>query len=120
MQSFAFRLTACVVILSCLPLSARARPRWRFSRSTATPATTRTSKKGGLDLTALKVEPANPDNFARWVKVHDRIDSGEMPPKKKARPGAGETAAARKWLHDMLVKAEQAKAAGRARPACAA
>jgi hypothetical protein len=64
-------------------------------------------KKGGLDLTALKVEPANPDNFARWLKVYDRIDSGEMPPTKK--PPADETTAAKKWLHDQLVGAERAR-----------
>src|SRR4051794_27734964 len=57
-----------------------------------------TVKKGGLDLTALKVEPANPDNFARWLKVHDRIESGEMPPAKKTRPPATESAAALRVL----------------------
>ena len=70
-------------------------------------------KKGGLDLSTLKVDPSNPDNFARWLKIHDRIESGEMPPKKK--PPAEETAAARKWLHDMLVKAEQTKLAAEVR-----
>ncbi|HYT91164.1 MAG TPA: DUF1592 domain-containing protein, partial [Gemmataceae bacterium] len=69
------------------------------------------TKKGGLDLSALKADLANPDNFARWLKVHDRIESGEMPPPKKARPPAAETAAALKSLHAMLVKAEQAKLA---------
>jgi hypothetical protein len=61
------------------------------------------TKKGGLDLSALKVEPGN---FGRWVKVHDRIESGEMPPKKKLP--AAEKAAAIQWLHDMLVKTERA------------
>src|SRR5205823_5581720 len=50
--------------------------------------------------------------FARWLKVHDRIEAGEMPPRKRARPPEAETAAAKRWLHDMLVKAEQAKHAG--------
>ena len=44
------------------------------------------SKKGGLDLTALKADFSTPRNFAAWVTVHDRVASGEMPPKKKARP----------------------------------
>jgi hypothetical protein len=70
------------------------------------------ARKGGLDLAALKAEPANPENFARWVKVHDRIVSGEMPPRKKARPPAAETTAALGSLRDMLVKAEQARQAG--------
>jgi hypothetical protein len=47
-------------------------------------------KKGELDLTSLALDPKDPKNFALWVKVHDRVESGEMPPKKKARPPAGE------------------------------
>jgi len=47
-------------------------------------------KKGELDLTALALNPSDPKNFALWVKVHDRVQAGEMPPKKKARPPAGD------------------------------
>ncbi len=70
------------------------------------------TKEGGLDLSALKADPANGDNFVRWLKIHDRIESGEMPPRKKARPPVAETTAATKVLHEMLVKAELAKRAG--------
>src|SRR5437899_9794052 len=42
-------------------------------------------KKGGLDLTALKFDPANSTNFSAWVLVHDRVSKGEMPPPKKGR-----------------------------------
>ncbi|HXS93655.1 MAG TPA: DUF1592 domain-containing protein [Candidatus Limnocylindrales bacterium] len=41
-----------------------------------------------LDLTKLSYNPANPDNFATWVKVHDRVSAGEMPPKPLPRPPA--------------------------------
>jgi hypothetical protein len=34
-----------------------------------------TEKKGGLDLTALPFEPADPKNFAQWVKIHDRASA---------------------------------------------
>ena len=30
-------------------------------------------KEGGLDLTSLPVDPSQPENFALWVKVHDRV-----------------------------------------------
>ncbi len=43
-------------------------------------------RKGGLDLTALKSSPSTPLDTARWVKVHDRVRDGEMPPAKKPRP----------------------------------
>lgn len=47
-------------------------------------------KKGGLDLTALKWVPQERANFEEWVKVFDRVQKGEMPPKKKERPEAVE------------------------------
>lgn len=73
------------------------------------------AKQGGLDLSALKVELSSTDNFARWVKVHDRIESGEMPPKKQPRPPVAETTAVSKWLKESLIKAEQAQLAGEVR-----
>lgn len=45
------------------------------------------AKKGNLDLTALQPNLDDPKTFATWVKVHDRVQAGEMPPKKKAQPG---------------------------------
>ena len=41
-----------------------------------------------LDLSKLSYEPGNPDNFAIWVKVHDRVSAGEMPPPPMQRPPA--------------------------------
>src|SRR5213594_90240 len=69
------------------------------------------TKKGGLDLTALKFAPANSTNFSSWVLVHDRVGKGEMPPKKKARPEAAELEAFTKSLSASLVSAEQARMA---------
>ena len=70
------------------------------------------TKKGGLDLTSLNKDFADRENFARWVKVHDRIASGEMPPKKKARPVAGEVLSVTRGLADALAAAERAQLAG--------
>ena len=69
------------------------------------------TKKGGLDLTALKFDPANLTNFSRWVLVHDRVSNGEMPPKKKPRPEASELEAFTKSLASSLVSMEQARMA---------
>ena len=88
------RCSLCAALHWSLPYCRGRRARPRSSRSTASTATTPTRTKGGLDLTALKPDFADAENFARWVKVHDRIESGEMPPKKKPRPPADETAAA--------------------------
>jgi hypothetical protein len=57
--------------------------------------------KAGLDLSKLAFEPADPDNFASWVKVHDRVSAGEMPPAGMPRPAA----AAQKVFVDGLASA---------------
>ncbi len=44
------------------------------------------TKKGSLDLTALAFDLKNPKAYARWVKVFDRVEAGEMPPKGKSQP----------------------------------
>ena len=44
------------------------------------------AKKGGLDLTALKWQPDDIENLQQWTKVFDKVERGEMPPKKKPRP----------------------------------
>ncbi len=49
-------------------------------------------REGGLDLTTLKYDPSDRENFATWVKVHDRVKAGEMPPKEKKRPNGAEQA----------------------------
>ena len=67
------------------------------------------SKQGNLDLSSLKDDFANADSFARWVKIHDRIESGEMPPKGQPRPEAAQKDAVTKQLKASLIKAEREK-----------
>src|SRR5438132_8249311 len=69
------------------------------------------TKKGGLDLTSLKFDPASSTNFSRWVLVHDRVSNGEMPPKKKPRPEASELEAFTNSLSSSLVSVEWARMA---------
>ena len=66
------------------------------------------TKKGGLDLTALGTDLAKADLIAKWVRVHDRIASGEMPPKKKAQPEAKEKQAFLGTLANSLTEADLA------------
>ncbi len=37
-------------------------------------------RSGGLDLEALAWELDSPNNRDRWIRIHDRVDSGQMPP----------------------------------------
>ena len=41
--------------------------------------------EAGLDLSALGRDLSDPENLRRWVLVHDRIQSGEMPPEAEPR-----------------------------------
>jgi hypothetical protein len=60
------------------------------------------AKKGGLDLTALKWQPDDIENLQQWTKVFDKVERGEMPPKKKARPPAEVSSAFLKTLRGEL------------------
>jgi hypothetical protein len=74
------------------------------------------TKKGGLDLEALPGDFNNPSAFAKWVKVHDRIRAGEMPPTaQKNRPAPAATEAVLKILEADLSNAEQARRAAEGR-----
>ena len=67
------------------------------------------TKKGGLDLTALGADYNDPATFAQWVKVHDRVYDGEMPPKAAPQPGAAEHKAFLKTLSQPMIAADAAR-----------
>jgi hypothetical protein len=67
------------------------------------------TKKGNLDLSALKFDLADAKTFAVWVKVHDRVYDGEMPPKGAPQPDATERAAFLKNLAQPMIAADQAR-----------
>lgn len=100
--------TLAILAALALPVAARAKPPAAFLTAHCTACHDADTQSGGLDLTAL---PFDADNFAAWVKVHDRIAAGEMPPKNKPRPPAADLATATKGLRDALVAAERAASA---------
>ena len=36
--------------------------------------------EGGLDIAALSFDPEDPGGDARWARIIDRVEAGEMPP----------------------------------------
>jgi len=42
--------------------------------------------KGSLDLTALSFDLTNPSTRERWIRIYDRVEKGEMPPKPEDLP----------------------------------
>lgn len=80
------------------------------------------TKKGGLDLAALMnagipADGGNEPAFIRWVKVHDRVRDGEMPPNRKARPPLDDGKLFLAGLGGALASADKARLAGKGRTA---
>ena len=72
-------------------------------------------KRGRLDLAHLPFEQKDPANLAVWVKVHDRVKAGEMPPKSRPRPDAVRQKAFVEGVARSVVAAERAALAGEGR-----
>lgn len=65
------------------------------------------TRKGGLDLETLPSHLTSRAQLERWTQVHDRIASGEMPPKsREVRPPKNETAGVLAMLDDRLHRAD--------------
>jgi hypothetical protein len=71
--------------------------------------------KGKLDLARLPLALDQAKSFATWVKVHDRVAAGEMPPGKRDRPPRAEVVAFLGALGEPLVAADQAREAAEGR-----
>ncbi len=71
--------------------------------------------EGSLDLAELSRSERSPENIRRWVKTHDRIAAGSMPPKSSPQPSADERSVAVLHLHDAIAAAEKMASDGRTR-----
>jgi hypothetical protein len=67
------------------------------------------TKKGNLDLTTLKFDLTDATVFAVWVKVHDRVRDGEMPPQSAPQPAAAARADFLKHLAQPMIAADAAR-----------
>jgi hypothetical protein len=65
-----------------------AAPGQSFVRDQCTRCHNGVDKKGRLDLANLAFAPNDPATRAAWIKVHDRVTAGEMPPMGRPRPDA--------------------------------
>ncbi|HEY2416076.1 MAG TPA: DUF1592 domain-containing protein [Pirellulaceae bacterium] len=69
------------------------------------------AKEKGLDLVSLAIDPSEPRNFALWVKVHDRVQKGEMPPADAKQPRAETRRGFIAELSKTLIAADQERIA---------
>ena len=63
--------------------------------------------EGGLNLPALEWNLEDPHVTGMWVKIHDRLSSGEMPPKEDNRLSEGERATAVMELASLIVEFQE-------------
>jgi hypothetical protein len=63
--------------------------------------------KGDLDLFSLKWNLKDPHTTDIWVKVHDRLASGEMPPKKKSKLSQEERVVALTELAGRIIEEQE-------------
>src|SRR5262245_37428773 len=75
------------------------------------------TKSGNLDLMALKYDPADDKVFATWVRIHDRIRDGEMPPGKMPQPDNATRAAFLKAISEPMIAADDLRASREGRAA---
>ncbi len=67
------------------------------------------TREGGLDFFELPTDLKDPETLAQWTLIFDRVKSGEMPPREKARPDAGKKIAFLAALAPMIRAAESSK-----------
>ena len=60
------------------------------------------TKKGGLDLFAVTPDFNGSEQVLQWTDIQNRVESGEMPPKNKARPTTEEISEMLSWLSPRL------------------
>jgi mono/diheme cytochrome c family protein len=63
--------------------------------------------KAGLRLDTLADDFSTADTARRWTKVFDRVETGEMPPKKRERPPKEDRQRALAWIAERLSDAEE-------------
>lgn len=112
-------LAGGVLFSAALPLSAASTPApetGKFFSKHCLECHDKDSTKGGVNLEALKWDPAAPASYELWTKVYDQVSKGEMPPKKVTdRPATGDTQAFIKEIATALNGFEQKRYAAEGR-----
>jgi mono/diheme cytochrome c family protein len=66
-------------------------------------------QKGDLRIDTLERDFSKSTVASRWMDIMERINSGEMPPKKEPRPKPAEGARVSEWISAQLIEAEAAR-----------
>lgn len=94
---------SCAIAITAI---AEMSPQQQFFERHCTDCHDDETTKGNLNLMTLQMDHTNLDNLATWKNIYDRIESGEMPPKKKSRPPEADKAMALATLSAQITRAE--------------
>ena len=86
-----------------------------FIGDTCTRCHNATKKTARLDLSSLAYEPEDRENFALWVRIHDRVAAGEMPPEEAKQPDPANRSAFVVSLAETCMSSEKRQMAGEGR-----
>jgi mono/diheme cytochrome c family protein len=67
------------------------------------------AKKARVRLDRLPLKLTDPQNLAAWIKVLDKLDTGEMPPKDEEQPPRADVQETLAWLRPQLHAADLAR-----------
>ncbi|MGB4711368.1 MAG: c-type cytochrome domain-containing protein, partial [Fuerstiella sp.] len=101
--------TACAVCLLLLLCTSRLTgaelpaPLGELIRQTCVDCHDGAAAEGGLDLTSLAFTLDDRELRERWILIHDRVKSGEMPPDESSLSD-GDRQSLVKTLHDLVAK----------------
>ena len=117
MMEFRLRTLAAITAMALLtaPPAGAAGPDTAFISDHCAGCHNAEEKKGRLDLTGLAFDPKDPASLAVWVRVHDRVAAGEMPPRNRPRPAAAGQKAFLEGLARSIAAAERDALAGEGR-----
>lgn len=113
--AFAATLTLAVGALAAQPSKPQTSAPQGFLKANCIACHNGTTKEGKLDLTTLSFQLEDPKVFAAWVKVHDRVQAGEMPPNTVSQPRSAARAAFLKALATPMLAQEAARTARQGR-----
>jgi hypothetical protein len=100
-------LAICITFIFA-PLSA-AEISIAFLRTYCIDCHTGATPEAGLDLSKLTQKLDDGETFRQWVKIYDRVQSGEMPPKDSTQPKDNERSAWSKSLQTELLASEKSR-----------
>jgi hypothetical protein len=109
-------MTVCALFASCsISAAGSAAPDQAFLEQHCTRCHNEANTKGRLDLSSLAFTPNDSANLAVWIKVHDRVKAGEMPPANRPRPDVARQNMFIDGLARSIVESERAALAGEGR-----